>query len=154
MSFLFFSYLRVENTRLTDDVERIQLENAHLNERNSTLEQTYSNDQQIIDELKLKNQSLQTLQDQFDNDQQQINNLQEKCHLFEQEKENIRQENQLLQTTIEQLNQQKQLLNNQFQKSEEKSRSNEEQLTVKTAEMYVPTFIRRFPIKDLRIFMY
>ncbi len=132
-----FSYLRVENTRLTDDVERVRLENAHLTERNNTLEQTYTNDQQIIDELKLKNQSLQILQERFDNDQQQINNLQEKYLLIEQEKDIIQQDKQVLQTNIEQLKQEKQLLNNQFKQSEEKSRVNEEQLTVKTAEMYV-----------------
>ncbi|CAF3987060.1 unnamed protein product, partial [Rotaria sordida] len=129
------NYLRVENTRLTDDVERIRLENAHLNERSNTLEQTYLNDQQIIDELKLKNQSLQSLQDRFENDQQQINNLKEQCQLYEQEKENIKQENQLFQTTIEQRNQEKELLNNQIKQIEEKSSSNQEQLTVKTAEI-------------------
>ncbi|CAF4346455.1 unnamed protein product, partial [Adineta steineri] len=129
------NYLRVENTRLTEDVERIRLENAHLNERNNTLEQTYLNDQQIIDELNVKNQSLQILQDRFDNDQQQINNLQEKCQSYEQEKQNMQQENYTFQTNIEQLNQQKQLLNNQIKQSEDKSRTNEEQLTVKTAEI-------------------
>ncbi|CAF4276486.1 unnamed protein product, partial [Adineta steineri] len=129
------NYLRVENTRLTEDVERIRLENAHLNERNNTLEQTYLNDQQIIDELNVKNQSLQILQDRFDNDQQQINNLQEKCQSYEQEKQNMQQENYTFQTTIEQLNQQKQLLNNQIKQSEDKSRTNEEQVTVKTAEI-------------------
>ncbi|CAF0737724.1 unnamed protein product [Adineta steineri] len=129
------NYLRVENTRLTEDVERIRLENAHLNERNNTLEQTYLNDQQIIDELNVKNQSLQILQDRFDNDQQQINNLQEKCQSYEQAKQNMQQENYTFQTTIEQLNQQKQLLNNQIKQSEDKSRTNEEQVTVKTAEI-------------------
>ena len=134
----FSSYLRVENTRLTDDIERTQLEHAHLIERNNTLEQTYLNDQQIIEELKSKNQSLQILQDRFDNDQQQINYLQEKCQLYEQEKENIRQ---TFQTTIEELNQQKELLNDQLKQSEDKTRSNEEQLIAKTTEMYVTIVI-------------
>lgn len=131
------NYLRVDNTQLTDNIERIRLENAHLNERNNTLEQTYLNDQQIINELKLKNETLQILQDQFDNNQQQINNLQEKCFQYEQDKQNIEQDKQLFQTNIEQLNQEKQLLNNQLKQFEDKIRSNEEQLTVKTAEMYM-----------------
>ncbi|CAF4965323.1 unnamed protein product, partial [Rotaria sp. Silwood1] len=129
------NYLRVENARLTDDVERIRLDNAHLTERNNTLEQTYINNQQIIDELKLKNQSLQTLQDRFDNDQQQINNLQEKCQLYEQEKDHIQQENNLIQTTIKQLKQEKELLNNQLKQIEEKISINQEQLTIKTTEI-------------------
>ncbi|UJR31736.1 hypothetical protein I4U23_019216 [Adineta vaga] len=129
------NYVRVENARLTDDVERIRLENAHLNERNNTLEQTYMNDQQTIDELSSKNEALQALQDRFDNDQQHINELQSKCQSYEQEKQNHQQENQTFQTTIEQLNQQKQLLNNQVKQSEEKARSKDEQLTVKTAEI-------------------
>ncbi|CAF3478243.1 unnamed protein product [Rotaria socialis] len=129
------NYLRVENTRLTDDLERIRLEISHLTERSNTLEQSYINDQQMIDELKLKNQSLQTLQERFDNDQQQISDLQEKCNLCEQEKENIQQKNQLFQTTIEQLNQEKQLLNNQIKESEEQASANQNKLTLKTAEL-------------------
>jgi hypothetical protein len=38
---------------------------------------------------------------------------------------------------VEQLNQQTQLLQKQLKQSEEKTRANDEQLTVKTAEMYV-----------------
>ncbi len=130
-----FSYLRVENTRLTDDVERIRLENAHLSERNNTLEQTYTNDQQAIDELKSKNQSLQTLEERFNSDQQQINDLQGKYLVIKQEKDLIEQDKHTLQTNIEQLKQEKQLLNNQVKQSEDKARANEEQVTVKTAEM-------------------
>lgn len=132
-----FSYLRVENTRLTDDVERVRLDNAHITERNNTLEQNYANDQQIIEELKLKNESLQSLQDRFDNDQLEINSLQEKCHLYEQEKETIQQENKLLQTKIEQVNKEKESIRNQLKQLEEKSSSNEKLLSDKTTEMYV-----------------
>jgi myosin heavy subunit len=129
------NYLRVENTRLTDDVERIRLENAHVNERNQTLEQLYSNNQEIIDELKSKNQSLQILQDRFDHDQKEIHHLQEKYLFIEQEKQTIQQEYQIIQTNMEQLNQQTQLLQKQLKQSEEKTRANDEQLTVKTAEI-------------------
>jgi chromosome segregation ATPase len=127
------NYLRVENTRLTDDLERIKLENAHTNERNQTLKETDLNNQKIINELKLLNQSLQTSQDQFDNDlQQQIKDLEGKCHSYEQEIQNIQQDKI---KQIEQFNQEKQLLNNQFKQSEDKVRSNEKQLTEKTAEI-------------------
>ncbi|CAF1152906.1 unnamed protein product [Adineta ricciae] len=129
------NYVRVENARLIEDVERIRMENAHLTERSNTLEQNYINDQQVIEELTLKNQSLQTLQDRFDNDQQQISELQSKCELYEQDKQKSQQEHQAFQTKIEQLNQQNQLFNNQIKQAEDKARAKDEQLTVKTAEI-------------------
>lgn len=134
---MFYSYLRVENTRLTDELERIRLDNAHLTERNTSLEQVYTNDQEVIEDLKTKNQSLQSLQAQFDTDQQQIANLHQKNILLEQEKETIAHDKQVMQQTLEQMKKEKQHLNEQVQQSQEKARANEEQLTVKIAEMYV-----------------
>lgn len=127
----------MENTRLADEVERIRLENAHVIERNTNLEQAYTNDQEMIDQLKMQTESLQSLQQRFDDDQKQIGDLQTRSTLLEQEKQAMEKDQQSLQTNIDKLKQEKQILNDQVQQSHEKARANEEQLTVKTAEMYV-----------------
>ena len=130
-----FSYLRVENTRLADEVERIRLENAHVIERNTNLEQAYANDQEMIDQLKMETQSLQGLQQRFDDDQKQIGDLQARNTSLDREKQAMEKDQQLLQTNIDKLKQEKQILNDQVQQSQEKARTNDEQLTVKIAEM-------------------
>lgn len=129
------NYLRVENTRLVDDLERTRLENAQLNERSQTIEQDNLTNQQTIDELKLKNQSLEHLQAQYDQDQERIQNLQEKNVLLEQEKDNLRQNNDNFQLNINQLNDQKNRLNQQIQQAETKGKASEEQLMIKTTEI-------------------
>lgn len=135
-SILFvFSYLRVENTQLTAEVERIRMENAHVIERNTNLEQAYVNDQEMIEQLKMQTQSLQGLQQRFDDDQKQINDFQTRNTSLEQEKQTMEKNQQVLQMNIDKLKQEKQILNDQIHQSQEKARTSEEQLTVKTAEM-------------------
>ena len=134
---MFFppSYLRVENARLSDDVERIRLENAHIHERNQSLEQTHANDEQIIEDFRVKNQSLGALQERFDSNQQQISDFEQRCQSYEQEKQSSQQAQKQFQTSIEELNQQKQLLTNQLKQSEETRGSNEKQIADKATAM-------------------
>lgn len=125
----------MENARLTDDVERIRLENAHMHERNQTLEQDHLTDQEMIEDLKSKNESLQGLQDRFDQDQALIQELQDKCRLYEEEKTAQQQDQERIRMDFDLLTQEKTLLGDQLKQSDEKRKHIEEQFLNKSQQL-------------------
>lgn len=132
----FFSYLRVENTRLAEDFERVRLENAQIKERSSTLEENFRVDQNSIADLKLKISELQQLQDRFDRDQQKISSLEERCRNVVKEKDEMSQEMQRVKTSLANLQSEKENLLDKLKTSEKNRTEKENELQQSSTKLF------------------